>query len=492
MAEPKKYTEDEAYGMLQTALLTGQDALDSLPDDVKKMALGAAERSLAPGRGGYDLTNEELESPDREGFTPVVEPPSEEVDRKGYDLTKEELASPDREGSTPVPGIEPPKEPGPSKEFLSREEYKGFRAPKGMTDQQTSAWKSAIDDSVLEQGAYNAEQARFEAGRQQFFEASDSKAADALGSLFAMGAAASAGTGIEPVYKALFEASDDALTGSAEAVAQKSKMSAMGKVGRDTKAFNKADKALDLVTPGRGVDWLKGADEIVNSAAREMRPGKIYIDMATVEGGDYRKSPGLDKLKVFDPVSGKDTSARKSIKSVVNLEMVRDILQMPKISSNEVKAAIKAATEAKNIAATTLEASKSAYKDVAARASSLQDANITTGLKLFSAKAAGKAAIAMSPLVGAAVSSLGIPIIAMSELAKHGKIDDMLQTMSYRMLERPVAYGDVGDTVHSYLIQNPSEAEELFSKGVIDGDYYEWVAESVGTSPDVILDTLAQ
>ena len=39
MAEPKKYTEDEAYGMLQTALLTGQDALDSLPDDVKKMEL---------------------------------------------------------------------------------------------------------------------------------------------------------------------------------------------------------------------------------------------------------------------------------------------------------------------------------------------------------------------------------------------------------------------------------------------------------------------
>ena len=33
MAETKNYTEEEAYGMLQTALLTGQDALDSLPDD---------------------------------------------------------------------------------------------------------------------------------------------------------------------------------------------------------------------------------------------------------------------------------------------------------------------------------------------------------------------------------------------------------------------------------------------------------------------------
>lgn len=161
MAEPKKYTEDEAYGMLQTALLTGQDALDSLPDDVKKMALGAAERSLAPGRGGYDLTKEELESPDREGFTPVVEPPepttmpklkfkmpqdlSDDVietvnrplPRKGYDLTKEELASPAREGFTPV--VSPP-----------REDYKGFMAPSGMSDEQTAAWKAGIDDRLLD------------------------------------------------------------------------------------------------------------------------------------------------------------------------------------------------------------------------------------------------------------------------------------------------------------------------------------------------------
>lgn len=161
MAEPKKYTEDEAYGMLQTALLTGQDALDSLPDDVKKMALGAAERSLAPGRGGYDLTKEELESPDREGFTPVVEPPepttmpklkfkmpqdlSDDVidtvnrplPRKGYELTKEELASPAREGFTPV--VSPP-----------REEYKGFMAPSGMSAEQTAAWKAGIDDRLLD------------------------------------------------------------------------------------------------------------------------------------------------------------------------------------------------------------------------------------------------------------------------------------------------------------------------------------------------------
>ena len=128
MAEPRKYTEEEAYGMLQTALLTGQDAIDSLPDDVKKIALGAAERSLAPGRGDYTLTEEELESPDREGSTPIAEvhpdysaeayPTSpQEIDRKGYDLTEEELASPDREGFTPV--ASPP--------YFSKEELKEIR-----------------------------------------------------------------------------------------------------------------------------------------------------------------------------------------------------------------------------------------------------------------------------------------------------------------------------------------------------------------------------
>tara|TARA_R110001583_G_scaffold74292_4_gene205897 strand:- start:5570 stop:6031 length:462 start_codon:yes stop_codon:yes gene_type:complete len=129
MAETKNYTEEEAYGMLQTALLTGQDALDSLPDDVKTLALGAAERSLAPGRGGFDLSKEELESPDREGFTPVVEPPSDEVDRKGYDLTKEELDSPDREGSTPVPGM----------------------TPQGLTDEaEALTTKDTLEDGELE------------------------------------------------------------------------------------------------------------------------------------------------------------------------------------------------------------------------------------------------------------------------------------------------------------------------------------------------------
>jgi hypothetical protein len=135
MPGPQEMNEDEAYKKFTAALRRGQAGLDELDPEVKKMAMGPAEASL--DRKGYDLTKEELESPDREGFTPVVEPPSDEVDRKGYDLTKEELASPDREGSTPV--VSPP-----------REEYKGFMAPSGMSDKQTSAWKAGIDDRLLD------------------------------------------------------------------------------------------------------------------------------------------------------------------------------------------------------------------------------------------------------------------------------------------------------------------------------------------------------
>jgi hypothetical protein len=460
--------------MLQTALLTGQDAIDSLPDDVKKIALGAAERSLAPGRGDYSLTEEEMESPDREGFTPIAEvAPPEQPERGEYKLTEKELASPDREGFTPVPGIEPPKKPEP------REEYKSFRMPAGLSPEKQSAWKSAIDDSVLEQGSYNAEQARFEAGRQQFFEESDKKATDALGSLFAAGTAGAIGTGGAKMAGAVLGASDDALTGSAEAVAQKGKMGAMGKLGSETKALNKAEKALEAAMPkgslGVGYKAQGQANQATDSILKNMSPGTVYEDLV----GEYRVSPGGSKIDVPKGygLPGEMKTAARLDRDIGNV-LDAAVSKMPKISSDEVNKGIKAATDAKDLAATTLEASKSAYKDVAARATALQDAKLTTGLKIFGAKAAGTAAIASSPALGAAVSALGIPIIAMSEMAKHGKIDDMLQTMSYRLLERPVSYGDVGDSVHSYLVQNPTEAEELFSKGVIDGDYYEWVAES--------------
>ena len=363
--------------------------------------------------------------------------------------------------------------------------------PKGMSDEQIGAWKGTIDNSLLEQDSSNEDQTRFEAGRSQFYDSSDSKATDALGSLLLMGAATAAGTGGAQLAGAVLGASDDALTGSGSGLgspANVSKMDAMGQTGRDTRALSKAEKALEAATPDR----YKTVDQSRSSAksiSRQMSPGTIYQDI----NDGFRVSPGLSKTEVIDPLTAgfKRVPATEYFRKKVGGGMITAIEEMPKISSDEVKRGIKAATEARDIAATTLEASKEAFKDVASRAVALQDAKITTGLKMFGKKAMATATIASSPALAAAVSALGIPIIAMGELAKHGKIDSMLETMSYRLLERPVAYGDVGDRVHSYLVQNPTEAEELYSKGAIDADYYEWVAESVGTAPDVIFPWIA-
>tara|TARA_Y100001963_G_C6733234_1_gene424952 strand:+ start:580 stop:1014 length:435 start_codon:yes stop_codon:yes gene_type:complete len=70
---PRKYTEEEAYGMLQTAMLTGQDALDSLPKEVKQMALTAAEKSLGddPSEIGAEDAKKPVDRSETEGYTPV-------------------------------------------------------------------------------------------------------------------------------------------------------------------------------------------------------------------------------------------------------------------------------------------------------------------------------------------------------------------------------------------------------------------------------------
>jgi len=101
MADKAKMTEEEAYGLFTQALRKGQDALDRLPPEVKAMAMGPAETSLKP------------------------------IEAEGYDVV-----------------VSPPEEPGPTEEFKSREEYKGFRMPKGMSPEQQDEWKSSIDEGL--------------------------------------------------------------------------------------------------------------------------------------------------------------------------------------------------------------------------------------------------------------------------------------------------------------------------------------------------------
>jgi hypothetical protein len=117
-------------------------------------------------------------------------------------------------------------------------------------------------------------------------------------------------------------------------------------------------------------------------------------------------------------------------------------------------------------------------KAVRAAEQALKDAHIMKGLKLFAKKSIAVAGIAAGPTVSAALMSFGPAIIAAQQLAKHGKIKPTVQTMAFRLYERPIGHRDVGDTVHAYLISNPTDAADLYAQGAITNDYNQWLQES--------------
>lgn len=147
----------DAYAKFQEALSKGQAQLDALPDDVKEMAKKAAEDSLS--------------SEDRfSSFEPIpgMTPGGYEGPADSFETTPiSELKDPSAEGYRPVPGIAPPPEPGPSKEFMGREEYKGFRVPKELQGdpERLKAYKKAIDER--EAGQSEREQGRIASASPQ-------------------------------------------------------------------------------------------------------------------------------------------------------------------------------------------------------------------------------------------------------------------------------------------------------------------------------------
>ena len=56
---------------------------------------------------------------------------------------------PSAEGYDPIEAVAPPAE-DPGKAYRQREAYKGFRMPKGMSDEQIVDWKESINDGLLE------------------------------------------------------------------------------------------------------------------------------------------------------------------------------------------------------------------------------------------------------------------------------------------------------------------------------------------------------
>ena len=109
-------------------------------------------------RRGYDLTEEELASPDREGSTPIDAAALQKTrDRRGYKLSKEELASEDREGATPVSEVAPPVERRIYKPYDT-----AYEIPSGIKSlPQLRKWKQAIN--AREAGAGERQEARDDA-----------------------------------------------------------------------------------------------------------------------------------------------------------------------------------------------------------------------------------------------------------------------------------------------------------------------------------------
>lgn len=133
MADPAKISEEDAYKKFTAALRRGQAGLDELDPEVKKLAKGPAEASL--GRPSWSDPND----PSSEGYDIVEEvaPPTVKED-------------PSAEGYEPIEAVAPP-DPDAGKEYQSREDYKGFKMPKGMSDEQSEAWKAGVDDRLLEE-----------------------------------------------------------------------------------------------------------------------------------------------------------------------------------------------------------------------------------------------------------------------------------------------------------------------------------------------------
>tara|TARA_R110000824_G_scaffold52366_13_gene145282 strand:- start:276 stop:1259 length:984 start_codon:yes stop_codon:yes gene_type:complete len=88
----------------------------------------------------------------------------EYTDQRGHrEMSKEEMEEmlsfvepeaptdydPSAEGYDPIEAVAPPDE-DPGKAYRQREAYKGFRMPKGMSDEQIIDWKESINDGLLE------------------------------------------------------------------------------------------------------------------------------------------------------------------------------------------------------------------------------------------------------------------------------------------------------------------------------------------------------
>jgi|TARA_R110000824_G_scaffold278612_1_gene466883 hypothetical protein len=110
----------DALAKVAKAIKKGTGAFDVLPDDVKEAAKQAAYDTLIAG-------------------------PDDMARGTSADIGADDAS----EGYNVIPEVEPPRKP--SKEYQGREDYKGFKMPKGLTGEKEAAWKAEIDASFTSQ-----------------------------------------------------------------------------------------------------------------------------------------------------------------------------------------------------------------------------------------------------------------------------------------------------------------------------------------------------
>ena len=144
---------EEAYKKLQEALAKGQAGFAALSPEAKEVAMGPAAESVK------DVgTPRPADMSETEGYTPIP-------GMTPHGLKEEPKKEMGERPSSFDPILPPP--PPEETDFGKREDYKGFRKPRGMGADQEAAWKAGIDDRLLDEGARIEERIDAEHPREQ-------------------------------------------------------------------------------------------------------------------------------------------------------------------------------------------------------------------------------------------------------------------------------------------------------------------------------------
>jgi len=348
------------------------------------------------------------------------------------------------------------------------------------TDQDTDQDSDAYEDKMLAmrkaEPHYSSspprdlDAERFKTGRDAFREEESGPITDFLAATIPVGLIGSAAIAGAPfVAEAAGTLTDDFLVGADRMMARQASNRASGLKGAATRNLNKAKAAQAAIEP---IDSLTVSQRAITNTGSPKAP---FLSSMTKNQFALDDEGILRRAKRSVAVTDTPTH-RAWVRTLDSAEEA--IRRMPAVSKD-------ALTNARNVLSRNVTDATQAFinadvnaKAVRAAEKALKDAHIMKGLKLFAKKTAAVAGAASGPAASAALMAFGPALISAQQMAKHGKIKPTVQTMAFRLLERSVGYRDVGDTVHAYLISNPTDAADLYAQGAITTDYNQWLQES--------------